>query len=154
MKKKMTLISLLFMMGIISLAACSPFTDQLIANKYAEAVLTRNNELQFRIKINDSLLASEDPYKVKVTIHNQELAEALGTKEIIYGQEIVHKGEYLETNEKGQQYIYMTPVELIKDLHPFEIQKMIVNDQAITVEVFNDQEVLGRALLTNFSTQL
>jgi len=146
----------IFLVGFIllTLVGCSPLTEQLIANKYAEAVLTKNNELQFRFKINDSMLTKEELYKVKVTIHNQDLAEALGTSEIIYGQDIVYSGEYLEANEEGQQFISMAPVALKKDLHPFEIQKMIVNDQAITVEVFNDEQVLARALLTNFSTQL
>lgn len=149
-------ITSIFLVGflILTLVGCTPLTQQLITNKHAEAVLTKNNELQFRFKINDSMLAKEELYKVKVTIHNQELAEALGTSEIIYGQDIVYSGEYLEANQEGQQFISMAPVALKKDLHPFEIQKMIVNDQAITIEVFNDEQVLARALLTNFSTQL
>lgn len=155
MNRKMMWALMLLALLLVALAGCSvPISEQLIANKYAEAVLTKNNELQFRFKINDSMLTKEQLYKVKVTIHHSELVEALGTSEIIYGQDIVYSGEYLEVNEEGQQFISMTPVALKKDLHPFEIQKMIVNDQAITVEVFNDQQVLARALLTNFSTQL
>lgn len=136
------------------LTGCLPFSNQLITNRYAEAVFTKNNELEFRFKINEHLLRSEQPFKVKVSIHNQELAEALGTDEIIYGEEVVYSGEYLEANGDGEQIILMAPVSLKKDLHPFDIEKMIVNDQAISVEVFNDEQVLGSAYLTNFSTQL
>ncbi|WP_147531755.1 hypothetical protein [Bacillus marasmi] len=138
----------------VFLVGCTSYTEQLVANHHAEAVLTKNNELQFRLKINDSMLKKAQTYKVKISIHNDELAQALGASEIIYGQDIVYSGEYLETTEDGLQFINMTPIALQKDLHPFEIQKMIVNDEAITVEVFNDQKVLARATLTNFSTQL
>ncbi len=136
------------------LSGCFPYSDQLIANQYAEAVLTKNNELEFRFKINQKNLETEEPYKVKVNIHNQELAAALGTNEIIYGEDIVHLGEYLEVSEEGHEFIFMTPVLLKKDLHPFEIEKMIVVDQAISIEVFNDQQILGKAFLKNFSTEL
>jgi hypothetical protein len=141
-------------MFFLFLAACSPLSEPLIAKQYAEAVLTKNNELQFRFKINENMLTNEMPYKVKVSIHNQELAGALGTKEIIYGQELVYAGAYLEARGDGSQYIYMAPISLKKDLHPFEIEKMIVKEGAITVEVFNDQQILGKAPLKNFSTQL
>ncbi len=153
MKNKMVSY-LLFFMLISQLTGCTASSNQIIADKYAEAVLTKNNELEFRLEINNRLLRSEQPYKVKVNIHNQQLATALGTNEIIYGEDIVFSGEYLEAKGAGNQVIYITPITLKKDLHPFEIEKMIVDDQAISIEVFNDQQVLGKAFLTNFSTQL
>lgn len=148
------IIPIIMITVVVLLSGCSFYNEQFITNQHAEAVLTKNNELQFRFKINDSMLDKAQTYKVKVMIHNQELAQALGASEIIYGQDIVYSGEYLETTEDGLQFINMSPIALQKDLHPFELQKMIVNDEAITVEVFNDQKVFARAILTNFSTQL
>lgn len=136
------------------MSSCTLHTEQLIANRYGQVLLTKNNELQFRFKINANLLSQDQLYKVKVSIHNPELAAALGTNEIIYGEEMVYSGEYLQVDTNGQKYIYMNPILLKKDLHPFEIEKMIVNHQAVSVEVFNEQEVLGKAFLTNFVTQL
>jgi hypothetical protein len=153
MKIKVFPYVLLFIFALF-LTGCVGNTEQLVANKYAEAVLTKNNELEFRFKINDKLLSKQQPYKVKVSIHHPELAAALGTNEIIYGEDIVYSGEYLEVKEDGQQFIFMTPVSLKKDLHPFELEKMIVDDLAISVEVFNDQQILGKAFLKNFSTEL
>ncbi|MGJ7919695.1 hypothetical protein [Neobacillus sp. LXY-4] len=144
----------LLIIGIILIAGCSPISEQLIANRNAEAVLTKKNELQFRFKIHDAVLADDQTYKVKVSIHHEELAQALGTKELIYGEDIVYSGEYLEAAKDGETFILMNPISLKKDLHPFEIEKMIVKEQAITVEVFNDEEILGKALLTKFSTEL
>jgi hypothetical protein len=139
---------------IISLSSCGPQTDQIIANRYAQVVLTRNNELQFRFRINLDHLLPDQVYKVKVSIHNQDLVAALGTNEIIYGEDLVYTGEYLQVNKDGEKYIYMKPILLQKDLHPFEIEKMIVNHEAVSVEVFSDTHVLGKAVLTNFVTQL
>ncbi|MDF2904409.1 MAG: hypothetical protein K0S25_2047 [Bacillus sp. (in: firmicutes)] len=153
MKDKVISCLLLFLL-LSQITGCTSSSNQIIANKYAEAVLTKNNELEFRLKINNRLLHSDQPYKVKVSIHNHILATALGTNEIIYGEDIVYSGEYLEANESDQQAIYITPITLKLDLHPFEIERMIVDDRAISIEVFNDQQVLGKAFLTNFSTQL
>jgi hypothetical protein len=48
----------------------------------------------------------------------------------------------------------MDPLPLKVDLHIQELRKMIEHDQAVSIEVFNDKEVLGRAYLTNFSSEL
>lgn len=146
-----------FLLVVLSsslLSSCVPRSEQLIANRYAQVILTKNNELQFRFKINVNMLSSDQLYKVKVSIHNRDLAAALGTNEIIYGEDLVYSGESLQVDKDGQKYIYMNPILLKKDLHPFEIEKMIVNHQAVSVEVFSDQQVLGKAVLTNFITQL
>ena len=128
--------------------------SQSIVNSHAEALLTKNNELQFRFKINEKIFSGEKLYKVKVSIHNAKLAAALGTDEIIYGSDFSYTGEYIEVNERKNHFIFMNPIPLLKDLHVYEIEKMIIKEDAVSVEVFNDEEVIAKAFLTNFSSQL
>ena len=118
------------------LAGCSLAANDLIVNKHAEAFLTKNNELQFRFKINEKVLMDKQVYKVKVSIHNDKLASALGMDEIIYGANAKYKGEYIEVKEDKDNFIFMTPIPLLKDLHVFEIEKMIMNEEAVSVEVY------------------
>ncbi|WP_066066249.1 hypothetical protein [Neobacillus soli] len=130
------------------------FSNELIVNHYADALLTKNNELQFRFRINSEILEGHQLYKVKVTIHDDKLAAAIGKREIVYGEEQVLNGEYLEVKGKSEKFIFMEPIPLIKDLHIQELKNMIERDQAVSIEVFNNKEVFGRVYLTNFSSEL
>jgi len=137
------------------LSGCSLlYSNELIVNRYADALLTKNNELQFRFRINNEILDGHQLYKVKVTIHDDKLARAIGKREIIYGEDQVRNGDYLETEGHREKYIFMDPLLLKEDLQIQELRKMIEVDQAVSIEVFNDKEVLGRAYLTNFSSEL
>jgi hypothetical protein len=146
-------LSILPIFSVLLLIGCMPQSNQSIINHYAEALLTKNNELQFRFKINENIFKDETIYKIKVSIHNEKLANALGTTEIYYGEESVYKGEYLEVENTKDAIIYMSPIPLQTDLHTFELEQMIVNEKAVTVEVIADEEVLATASLTNFSSQ-
>lgn len=130
------------------------FSNELIVNRYADALLTKNNELQFRFRINNEILDGDQLYKVKVSIHDERLAAAIGKREIVYGEDQVLNGEYLEVKGKSEKYIFMDPIPLKKDLHIDELKSMIEQDQAVSIEVFNDKEVFGRVFLTNFSSEL
>jgi len=130
------------------------FSNELIVNRYADALLTKNNELQFRFRINNEILAGQQLYKVKVTIHDDKLAAAVGKREIIYGEDQVINGDYLEVKGKSEKYIFMDPLPLKKDLHIQELKNLIERDHAVSIEVFNDEEVFGRTYLTNFSSEL
>ncbi len=129
-------------------------SNELIVNRYADALLTKNNELQFRFRINNEILEGHQLYKVKVTIHNQNLAEAIGKREVIYGEDQVMNGEFLEVKGKGEKYIFMDPIPLQEDLHIQDLQTMIEKEKAVSIEIFNDKEVFGRVYLTNFSSEL
>ncbi|OLS41920.1 hypothetical protein [Bacillus sp. MRMR6] len=146
---------LVFIMLIGSLVTgCgSLFSNELIVNRYADALLTKNNELQFRFRINSELLEQNQLYKVKVTIYDDQLAAAIGKREIIYGEDQVLNGEYLEVNG-NEKYIFMDPIALQKDFHIYELERLIKKEQAVSIEIFNDQEVFGRVYLTNFSSEL
>ncbi|MDF2859206.1 MAG: hypothetical protein K0Q87_5057 [Neobacillus sp.] len=137
------------------LSACGfHFSQELIVNRYADALLTKSNELQFRFRINNEILDNQQLYKVKVTIHDAQLAAAIGKREIIYGEEQVVTGEYLEVEGKSEKYIFMEPIPLKEDLHIHTLRKMIENNNAVAIEIYNDQEVFGRVFLTNFSSEL
>ncbi|KON89298.1 hypothetical protein AF332_22460 [Sporosarcina globispora] len=138
----------------LPLSGCMQGTQDSIVNSHAEALLTKNNELQFRFKINDKILSEEELYKVKVSIHNEKLASALGTDEFVYGEDTIIDGEYIEVNNEKGNYIFMNPIPLTQDLHVFEIEEMIVNEDAVSVEIINENEVIARAFLNNFSSQL
>jgi hypothetical protein len=157
MNKKFRLIGI-FIIGVVCmgyLSGCSLlYSNELIVNRYADALLTKNNELQFRFRINNEILDGHQLYKVKVTIHDDKLARAIGKREIIYGEDQVRNGDYLETEGHREKYIFMDPLLLKEDLQIQELRKMIEVDQAVSIEVFNDKEVLGRAYLTNFSSEL
>ena len=144
---------LLVILFSLSITGCMQDTQQTIVNSHAEVLLTKNNELQFRFKINEKILNEEQAYKVKVSIHNLKLASALGTDEIVYGADTNYDGEYIEVKNNKDNYIFMTPIPMVKDLHVFEIEDMIVKEDAVSVEVFNDKEVIAKAFLTNFSSQ-
>jgi hypothetical protein len=127
---------------------------ELIVNRYADVLLTKNNNLQFRFQVNCDLLKRDQSYKVRITIHDDKLAAAIGKREIVYGEDQVLKGEYIEKNGNRQKYIFMNPIPLQKDLHIHELENMIERNHAVSIEVFNDQEVLGRTYLENFSSEL
>lgn len=131
-----------------------PLSKELIVNRYADALLTKNNELQFRFRINNEILNRNDLYKVKVSIHDDKLAAAIGKREIIYGEEQVLNGEYLEVEGKSEKYIFMDPLPLKEDLHIHELENMIEKNNAVSIEIYNNQEVFGRVYLTNFSSEL
>jgi hypothetical protein len=130
------------------------FSNELIVNRYADALLTKNNELQFRFRVNNEILKGHQLYKVKVTIHDSKLAAAIGKREIVYGEDQVLNGEYLDVLGKSEKYIFMDPIPLKKDLHIQELDTMIEKNKAVSIEVFNDKEVFGRVFLTNFSSEL
>lgn len=142
-------------LALPSLSGCANlFAPELIINRYADALLTKNNELQFRFRVNNDQLSNHELYKVKIAIHDNDLAAAIGKREIIYGEDQVRQGEYLEAKNHKEKFIFMTPIPLKRDLHIQELRNMIENKHAVSIEVFNDQEVLGRAYLTNFSSEL
>lgn len=89
-----------------------------------------------------------------MTIHDDKLAVPIGKREIVYGEDQVLNGEYLEVKGKSGKYIFMDPLPLKEDLHIHELKNMIEKDNAVSIEVFNNQEVFGRAYLTNFSSEL
>ncbi len=153
MNKKTISLMLTALLALL-LSGCMQGTQNSIVNSHAEALLTKNNELQFRFKINDKILSEEELYKVKVTIHNEKLAAALGTDEFVYGEDTIINGEYIEVNNEKGNYIFMNPIPLTQDMHVFEIEKMIVNEDAVSVEIINEDEVVARAFLNNFSSQL
>jgi len=157
MRKKylMVIVFILMVFGSSFLSGCGMlFSNELIVNRYADALLTKNNELQFRFRINNEILAGQQLYKVKVTIHDDKLAAAVGKREIIYGEDQVINGDYLEVKGKSEKYIFMDPLPLKKDLHIQELKNLIERDHAVSIEVFNDEEVFGRTYLTNFSSEL
>src|SRR3954466_10713308 len=98
MLKNIRIMTALFLVvcGSLLLNGCGLlFSNELIVNRYADALLTKNNELQFRFRINNEILTGQQQlYKVKVTIHDDKLAAAIGKREIIYGEEQVLNGEY------------------------------------------------------------
>lgn len=153
MNKKLICLILTAILAL-SLSGCMQGAQDSIVNSHAEALLTKNNELQFRFKINDKILSEEELYKVKVSIHNEKLAAALGTDEFVYGEETIIDGEYIEVNNEKGNFIFMNPIPLTQDLHVFEIEEMIVNEDAVSVEILNEEEVIARAFLNNFSSQL
>jgi hypothetical protein len=143
------------MMCSTFLIGCSKlFSNELIVNRYADVLLTKNNELQFRFRINNEILEGHKLYKIKVSIHDSKLVAAIGKREIIYGEDQVQNGEYLDVKGKREKYIFMDPIPLKKDLHIQELDTMIEENNAVSIEVFNDQEVFGRVYLTNFSSEL
>jgi hypothetical protein len=149
------IVILIGVLGSLFLSGCGMlFSNELIVNRYADALLTKNNELQFRFRINNEILEGKQLYKVKVTIHDDVLASAIGKREIIYGEDQVINGEYLEVRGNSEKYIFMDPLPLKKDLHISELRNMIERDHAVSIEVFNDKEVFGRTYLTNFSSEL
>ncbi|TCJ06176.1 hypothetical protein [Cytobacillus praedii] len=152
-RKAVRYLQMIFIIFSLAITGCSVNSQDSIVNSHAEAFLTKNNELQFRFKINEKILNGKEVYKVKVSIHNDRLASALGMSEIVYGASANLKGEYIEADNKNN-YIFMNPIPLIKDLHVYEIEEMIISKDAVSVEVYNDEEVFAKAFLTNFSSQL
>ncbi|MED3574451.1 hypothetical protein ACTHO0_02220 [Cytobacillus praedii] len=152
-RKAVRFLQMIFITFSLAITGCSVNSQDSIVNSHAEAFLTKNNELQFRFKINEKILNGKEVYKVKVSIHNDRLASALGMSEIVYGASANLKGEYIEADNKNN-YIFMNPIPLIKDLHVYEIEEMIISKDAVSVEVYNDEEVFAKAFLTNFSSQL
>lgn len=154
-KTRLIIVCISVILLMSSITGCGfPIAKELIVNRYADALLTKNNELQFRFRINNEILDSHDLYKVKVTIHDDKLAAAIGKREIIYGEEQVLNGEYLEVEGKSEKYIFMEPLPLKEDLHIHELETMIEKNNAVAIEIYNNQEVFGRVYLTNFSSEL
>ena len=157
MRRSIKMVFVLVTMFLIgtTLTGCGlPLSKELIVNRYADALLTKNNELQFRFRINNEILDRQELYKVKVTIHDDQLAAAIGKREIIYGEDQVLNGEYLEVKGKSEKYIFMDPLPLKEDLHIQDLQTMIEKNNAVSIEIYNNQEVFGRVYLTNFSSEL
>ncbi len=157
MRRSIKMVFLLISILVVgtTLIGCGlPLSKELIVNRYADALLTKNNELQFRFRINNEILDRQELYKVKVTIHDDQLAAAIGKREIIYGEDQVLNGEYLEVKGKSEKYIFMDPLPLKEDLHIHELQQMIEKNNAVSIEIYNNQEVFGRVFLTNFSSEL
>ena len=71
---------------LFAMTGCVIKDEPAIINRNAEVLLTNRNELQFRFKINEKVFTTEKMFKVKVQIHDEELAAALGSEEIIYGE--------------------------------------------------------------------
>ncbi|WP_071395511.1 hypothetical protein [Bacillus tuaregi] len=145
----------ILLIGFYLLAAgCSVKHEPSILNRHAEVLLTNKNELQFRFKINEKVFTDETMYRVKVSIHDEQLAAALGQKEILYGSKEVFAGKALNVSESKESFIYMEPMPLMMDLHVFDIEKMITDQKAISVEIISKDKVIAQTFLTRFATQL
>lgn len=48
-----------------------------------------------------------------MAIHDDKLAAAIGQREIVYGEEQVINGEFLDVG-RSEKYIYMNPIPLKK----------------------------------------
>jgi hypothetical protein len=157
MRKNVRIVIIVFLGIFVSslLSGCGLlFSNELIVNHYADVLLTKNNELQFRFRINNEMLEEHQLYKVKVTIHDDKLSAAIGKREIVYGEDQVLDGEYLEVKGKSEKYIFMDPIPLKEDLDIRELNNMIEKNNAVSIELFNNKEVFGRTYLTNFSSEL
>nr|WP_295974653.1 hypothetical protein [uncultured Bacillus sp.] len=139
---------------LIALTGCTIKDESAVINRNADVLLTNKNELQFRFKINEEIFTTEKMYKVKVQIHSDRLAAALGNSEIIYGGKEVFNGESLEVENNRESFIYMDPVPLLRDLHVFDIKEMITDQRAVSVEILSNEEVIAKAYLTNFTSQM
>jgi hypothetical protein len=139
---------------LFTAVGCSIKPEPSIINHHAEVLLTNKNELQLRFKINEKALTDEDMFKVKVQIHNKELAMALGNDEIIYGSKEVVTGKTLDVSDLEDPYIYMEPIPLLLDLHVFEIEKMIKSENAISIQIISKDEVIAKTYLTNFTSEI
>ncbi|WP_257391462.1 hypothetical protein [Cytobacillus gottheilii] len=151
--RKIGMLAALFTVGLM-ISACSFGSPQSIVNQHAEVMLTKGNELQFRFKMNEKMLENHEVYKVRVTIHNQELAAAIGSDQIMYGAEEVADGRIIAADEENGNFIYMNPLPLLKDLHVFDIEEMIVNGNAISVEMISNDEVIAQTYLNQFWSQI
>jgi hypothetical protein len=136
------------------LTACEGIQEQSFINQYADVLLTKNNELQFRFKFDERLFSEDDVYKVKVLIENKQLAKALGTNEIYYGEEYVHDGKLLYVDSDEDIYLSMNPIPLQIDLHTFVLEEMIQENRSVKVEIFNDNEMIVSGYVQNFQSQL
>ena len=79
---------------LFAMTGCAIKDEPAIINRNAEVLLTNRNELQFRFKINEKVFTTEKMFKVKVQIHDEELAAALGSEEIIYGEKEIYAVNY------------------------------------------------------------
>ncbi|MCM3603506.1 hypothetical protein M3175_22695 [Robertmurraya korlensis] len=136
------------------LVGCAGNQKQSFINQYADVLLTKNNELQFRFKFNERLFSEEDMYKVKVLIENKELAKALGTAEIYYGEQYVHDGKLLHVGNQEEIYLSMDPIPLQIDLHTFVLEEMIQQENAVKVQIFNEDDMIISGYVQNFQSQL
>lgn len=136
------------------LVACEGNQKQSFINQYADVLLTKNNELQFRFKFDDRLFSGADMYKVKVLIQNKHLAKALGTTEIYYGEQYVHEGKLLPVGDQEEIYLSMDPIPLQMDLHTFVLEEMIQQEKAVKVQIFNGNDMIVTGYVENFQSQL
>ncbi|MEK3989370.1 MULTISPECIES: hypothetical protein [Robertmurraya] len=136
------------------LVGCDGSQKQSFINHYADVLLTKNNELQFRFKFDERLFSKEEMYKVKVLIENKQLAKALGTTEIYYGDQYVHDGKLLHLGNQEEIYLSMDPIPLQIDLHTFVLEEMIQQKNAVKVQIFNEEDMIVSGYVQNFQTQL
>jgi len=136
------------------LAGCAGNQKQSFINQYADVLLTKNNELQFRFKFDERLFSEEKMYKVKVLIENKQLAQALGTEEIYYGEQYVHDGKLLHVGNQEEIYLSMDPIPLQIDLHTFVLEEMIQQENAVKVQIFNENAMIVSGYVQNFQSQL
>lgn len=125
-----------------------------IIGRQAEVFMTKENELQFRFKLNQNILDANELYKVKVKIHNADLAAALNTDEITYGEAESISGDYIKANREKGNFIYMDPIPLQHDLHVYDIEKMIVQENAVSVEVIHEDVVVAQGYVKNFASEI
>jgi uncharacterized protein YcfL len=136
------------------LVGCDGSQKQSFINQYADVLLTKNNELQFRFKFDERLFSEEDMYKVKVIIENKQLAKALGTAEIYYGDQYVHDGKLLHLGNQEEIYLSMDPIPLQIDLHTFVLEEMIQQEKAVKVQIFNENDMIVSGYVENFQSRL
>lgn len=151
---KKLIFSILVFFVSATIFGCTVKPEPSIINRHAEVLLTNKNELQFRFKINEKALSDEKMFKVRVKIHNEELASALGNDEITYGSKEVATGKTLNMSDWKEPYIYMDPIPLLLDLHVFEIEKMIKDENAISIQIISNNEVIATSYLTNFTSEI
>lgn len=145
---------LFIILSTFILTACDGSQKQTLVSHYGDVLLTKNNELQFRFKFNEKIFTQKDVYKIKVLIKDKQLAKALGTTEIFYGEENVYKGMLVEVDKKEDLYISMNPIPLQVDLHTFVLKEIIQQKEAVKVEIYNDHNLIGWGYIENFHTQL
>lgn len=110
-----------------------------------------NRELHFRVQINDYGMDHESEYKVRFIINHAYIRDLIGTESIEVPDTYVSQSL---PNNGVKGIVTGSAIAIKKDFSMEKLKKYVEKDEAVSVEIYNENKTLAQAEVTQFKENL
>lgn len=110
-----------------------------------------DRELHFRVQINDYGMDHESEYKVRFIINHAYIRDLIGTESIEIPDTYVSQ---TLPNNGAKGIVTGSSIAIKKDFSMEKLKKYVEKDEAVIVEIYEENKTLAQAVVTEFKENL